>query len=103
MATEQTKNKQCDPLVILYLHGFLSSPASVKAQQTSQYCVEHNIELHTPELHFEPAAAIQQVSHFAASNLVASGFFSPIVFSWIRKMIFGQELWKKDFLKEMFI
>ena len=37
---------------ILYLHGFLSSPKSIKAQATKAYFEQHhaNVTLHIPEL-----------------------------------------------------
>ena len=63
-------------LVILYLHGFLSSPASIKAQQTRHYCDAHRIEIYVPELPFEPETAIQQVSDLAtrlASDCTING------------------------------
>lgn len=46
----------------VYLHGFLSSPQSTKAQQLIQYFAEHNMapQLRVPCLAFEPAIAIQQ-------------------------------------------
>lgn len=45
----------------LYLHGFLSSPSSQKAQQLRCYFQQHltDDELLIPALPFEPAAAIQ--------------------------------------------
>lgn len=46
----------------LYLHGFLSSPLSKKAQQLSAYFAEHHphTQLRIPALAFEPATAIEQ-------------------------------------------
>lgn len=48
---------------IIYLHGFLSSPASKKARQTIDYCRQHGMadRLLVPELHGGPAASIRQV------------------------------------------
>lgn len=48
-------------LVVIYLHGFLSSPASIKAQQALNFCQQHGIEIHIPELPFEPLLAMQQL------------------------------------------
>lgn len=46
----------------VYLHGFLSSPDSKKAQELIQYFIERNMnhQLLIPVLDFEPAVAIQQ-------------------------------------------
>lgn len=46
----------------VYLHGFLSSPDSQKAQQLVQYFAEHNMQhqLLIPTLDFEPERAITQ-------------------------------------------
>jgi predicted esterase YcpF (UPF0227 family) len=46
----------------VYLHGFLSSPQSTKAQQLLHYFDDHNMatQLRVPCLGFEPAIAIQQ-------------------------------------------
>lgn len=49
-------------IACVYLHGFLSSPKSKKAQQLIQYFDEHQMaeQLSVPTLSFEPAVAIQQ-------------------------------------------
>lgn len=46
----------------VYLHGFLSSPDSQKAQQLAQYFTERNMQqqLLIPTLDFEPEQAIKQ-------------------------------------------
>lgn len=46
----------------VYLHGFLSSPQSTKAQQLLRYFSEHEMaeQLSVPTLAFEPEVAIQQ-------------------------------------------
>jgi predicted esterase YcpF (UPF0227 family) len=46
----------------VYLHGFLSSPKSKKAQQLIQYFDDNQMaeQLSVPTLSFEPAVAIQQ-------------------------------------------
>lgn len=48
----------------VYLHGFLSSPDSKKAQELRQYFADHNIErqILIPALDFSPEQAIQQGS-----------------------------------------
>lgn len=50
------------PFACLYLHGFLSSPLSQKAQQLSAYFEEQypTAKLSIPSLAFEPAVAIKQ-------------------------------------------
>lgn len=47
---------------LLYLHGFLSSPDSLKAQQTRAYIAQHHpdITVHTPQLSGVPALAIKE-------------------------------------------
>jgi predicted esterase YcpF (UPF0227 family) len=46
----------------VYLHGFLSSPDSKKAQELIQYFTDRKMkdQLLIPALDFEPANAIQQ-------------------------------------------
>jgi hypothetical protein len=46
----------------VYLHGFLSSPHSKKAQELVQFFTDHQMpdQLIVPTLSFEPATAIQQ-------------------------------------------
>ncbi|GBL05172.1 YqiA/YcfP family alpha/beta fold hydrolase [Glaciecola sp. KUL10] len=48
---------------LIYLHGFLSSPASVKAQQTQAYFKEHmpQLEMHFPTLPGYPDKAVSTV------------------------------------------
>lgn len=43
---------------ILYIHGFLSSPQSAKAQQMQAYAQRHGIGLQVPALPVDPAAAL---------------------------------------------
>jgi len=49
----------------VYLHGFLSSPQSKKAQDLIQYFSEHDMseQLRVPCLAFEPSTAIQQAQN----------------------------------------
>ncbi len=55
------------PHAVIYIHGFNSSPLSLKAQQLQQYFVEHQLlekaeyELHVPELDHQPEVAIAQL------------------------------------------
>ncbi|MBU3021105.1 YqiA/YcfP family alpha/beta fold hydrolase [Aestuariibacter sp. A3R04] len=55
---------------VLYLHGFLSSPQSVKAQQTKAWCVGHRpeIQLHIPQLSNFPAQVGPQLEAYLAEN-----------------------------------
>ena len=72
---------------VLYLHGFKSSPQSVKAQQTQSYLIEYfpNIEFFCPQLPCEPLEAIKVLEgiictyseshwHFIGSSL--GGFYA---------------------------
>ena len=49
-------------IACVYLHGFLSSPQSKKAQELIQFFTDHGLQkqLRVPALSFEPAVAIQQ-------------------------------------------
>lgn len=49
---------------ILYLHGFLSSPMSAKAQEMRQYVAHHfpHIQLHMPMLSGIPSKAVEQAT-----------------------------------------
>lgn len=49
---------------ILYLHGFLSSPMSAKAQEMRQYVAQHfpHIQLHMPVLSGIPSKAVEQAT-----------------------------------------
>ena len=55
---------------ILYLHGFLSSPASVKAQATREYFAQYypNVQLHIPQLSNSPAHVEEQLVTLVAQN-----------------------------------
>lgn len=55
---------------VLYLHGFLSSPLSVKAQQTKAWCEAHrpDIRLHTPQLSNFPSQVGRQLEAYIAEN-----------------------------------
>jgi len=58
---------------ILYLHGFISSPASRKAVMLGDYLRGQapEIEYLVPELHHRPARAIEQVSERCAARNAA--------------------------------
>lgn len=62
---------------VLYLHGFLSSPKSVKAQQTLAYFSKHHpdVTLHIPQLSNYPAKVEAQLSRLLEENpgLLAKG------------------------------
>lgn len=49
---------------ILYLHGFLSSPMSAKAQQMRTYLAQHfpHVQMHSPRLSGVPSEAVEQAS-----------------------------------------
>ena len=52
-----------DPMRLLYIHGFNSSPESHKAQVLVQYCQRHlpRARVSVPRLSFDPAVAIEQL------------------------------------------
>lgn len=52
--------KNTQSAVIIYLHGFNSSPMSEKARQTADFCAARNVECIVPQLHHRPAKAIKQ-------------------------------------------
>lgn len=56
------------PFACLYLHGFLSSPLSKKAQQLKAYFEQHHpaAKLCIPTLAFEPSTAIKQAQNALA-------------------------------------
>ena len=47
--------------MMLYLHGFNSSPLSGKAAETAQYCAARGIACAVPALHHRPAEAARQM------------------------------------------
>ena len=53
----------------VYLHGFLSSPLSTKAQELIQYFSDHGMsnQLRVPDLSFDPKDAIQQAKEAVES------------------------------------
>jgi len=56
--------------LLLYLHGFLSSPQSKKAQQTLAYCAQIGLadSIEIPELDAGPAEAIKQLRKIILSH-----------------------------------
>ncbi len=44
---------------VVYLHGFNSSPASLKARLLVEYCARHGIDSTVPALSHDPAVAMQ--------------------------------------------
>jgi predicted esterase YcpF (UPF0227 family) len=58
---------------VIYVHGFNSSPLSIKAQQLQVYFNEHQLpskgyQLLVPALNFSPAIAIQQLKKLIEAN-----------------------------------
>ncbi|NRA60752.1 MAG: esterase YqiA [Psychrobium sp.] len=53
--------------ILIYLHGFNSSPQSIKAQQVAEFVKQHarDIELVMPQLQNSPMAAWQQIAQMA--------------------------------------
>ncbi|REL28982.1 esterase YqiA [Thalassotalea euphylliae] len=75
------------PQAILYIHGFNSSPTSMKAELTKRYLAEHfpEVEFYCPQIISSPNAAIAQLEsiissrpnvlwHFVGSSL--GGYFA---------------------------
>jgi predicted esterase YcpF (UPF0227 family) len=56
---------------VIYLHGFLSSPKSDKAQLVAGYVADHypNIKLHVPVLPGIPSKAVEVVEHLISTIL----------------------------------
>ena len=56
--------------VVIYLHGFLSSPQSVKAQQTKAFVTEHYPELifYIPQLDNHPKPAAKMLDELVARH-----------------------------------
>lgn len=56
------------PSTVIYIHGFNSSPQSIKAQQLQQYfidaCLAEKLgyQLHVPALDYQPETAIKQLT-----------------------------------------
>ena len=56
--------------VILYIHGFNSSPLSQKAKSFSAWCKNHgHIKVLVPELSYDPAQAISQLEALINNHL----------------------------------
>lgn len=55
---------------ILYIHGFNSSPGSMKARLTSDYITKHfpDVGFHCPQVASSPYAAIEQLDTILASH-----------------------------------
>ena len=56
--------------MILYLHGFNSSPLSGKAGETAEYCAAREIPCAVPALHHRPAQAAAQMEKLAESGKI---------------------------------
>jgi len=65
----------------VYLHGFLSSPASLKAQQLQTYFDQQGMsqQLMIPALAFEPSAAIEQARQAVEQMLNREGIARVII------------------------
>lgn len=48
--------------MIIYLHGFNSSPLSSKAVLLAEYCAAKSVECVVPQLHHRPGRAVVQIS-----------------------------------------
>ena len=54
---------------VLFVHGFNSSPLSIKAQLTKQYLEQYypSVKFHCPQLATTPKNAIKQLEHYVKS------------------------------------
>lgn len=54
---------------IIYIHGFQSSPKSIKAQQLQQYCAQNDaLTVHIPDLNMPPAQALQVLQDLVSTH-----------------------------------
>jgi hypothetical protein len=62
---------------ILYIHGFNSSPLSIKAEQTRQYFLKHfpQINFYCPQLAINPTGAINQLEQIIKSSQTDSSWY----------------------------
>ncbi len=58
---------------LLYLHGFLSSPDSAKAQQALAYCRSRGLELDIPLINQAPAQAMKMLHRRLGEGLARHG------------------------------
>ena len=58
---------------VLYLHGFLSSPQSLKAKQALTYCQQQGIEIDIPALTEGPAASIAALRERLEAGIARTG------------------------------
>ena len=58
---------------VLYLHGFLSSPESLKAKQALTYCQQQGIEIDIPALTEGPAATIAALRERLEAGIARTG------------------------------
>ncbi|MDA9870764.1 metallophosphoesterase [Gammaproteobacteria bacterium] len=58
---------------VLYLHGFLSSPQSLKAKQALTYCQQQGIEIDIPALTEGPAATIAALRERLEAGIARTG------------------------------
>ena len=74
--------------MILYLHGFNSSPLSGKAADTARYCAARSIPCAVPALHHRPAQAAAQMEALVAEGnirLVVGSSMGGYYATWLRE------------------
>ena len=72
--------------MLLYLHGFNSSPLSGKASETAQYCAARDIACAVPGLHHRPAEAAKQMEALLESadiRLVVGSSMGGFYATWL--------------------
>ncbi len=69
----------------LYIHGFNSSSGSHKAQLLKEYCQSQGLELHCPDLSYDPQLAEQQLQQYSTAGLIIGsslgGFYALLLAS----------------------
>jgi len=62
---------------ILYIHGFNSSPLSVKAEQTREYFLKHfpQINFYCPQIASNPKEAIEQLEQIIQSSQIGHSWY----------------------------
>ena len=68
-----TNTAPVKPQYVLYLHGFLSSPQSLKAKQALTYCQQQGIDIDIPALNEGPAATIAALRERLEAGIARTG------------------------------
>ncbi|GIR48984.1 MAG: hypothetical protein CM15mP58_10810 [Burkholderiaceae bacterium] len=81
--------------VIIYLHGFRSSPESKKATFLKQFCSTNNIDFLCPPLDLSPEKAAEQAITIV-KNIIgdseSADYFSRLFSRWILRNLYHAKL-----------